>query len=250
MINVVIPMAGGDELFQRQGYPFAKPVTEIEGRPLIEHAFDCLRTIPDSRFVFVIRKEDDLRFHLRDMLRLLDPEAAVIRAEGKTAGAACTVMLAVEHIHPDEELLVANGDQIFDFDLNIALASFRDRGLDAGTVVFDSVHPRWSFVRTDEDGLVVEAAEKRPVSRNATAGVYYFRKGAFFLEAAQTMIRKGASVNGAYFVCPSFNELVLDQKRVGIHPIDREQYISLATPQAIEEYEQVLMARKHRKTTG
>lgn len=243
-MNIVIPMAGSDEPFRKHGFPFAKSVTEIDGRPLIEHAFDCLKTIPRARFAFVIRKEDDMRFHLRDVLKLLDPGAAVIRADGETAGAACTALLAVEHILNDEELIVANGDQILNFDVGNAIQSLRERDLDAGTIVFDSVHPRWSFVKTNEQGLVIEASEKRPISRNATAGMYYFKKGRSFVEAAQAMIRKGASVNGVYFVCPTFNELILAQKRVGIVQIARDQYISLATPQAIEEYEQALAARK------
>lgn len=248
-MNILIPMAGSDELFRKHGFPFAKPVTEIDGRPLVEHAFECLQGLQAKKFVFVIRKEDDLRFHLRDVLNLLDPEAAVIRADGTTAGAACTALLAVEYIHNDDELLIANGDQILDFDVKAAVDSFRERDLDAGTIVFDSVHPRWSFVKTDDRGFVIEAAEKRPISRNATAGVYYFKQGRLFVEAAQSMIRKGASVNGAYFVCPTFNELILDQKRVGIYAVDREKYISLATPQAIEEYEQELNRRKQRASS-
>ena len=241
-MNIVIPMAGSDDIFRQHGFAYAKSVIEIDGRPLVEHALGSLKPISGARFVFIIRKEDDLRFHLRDVLRLLDPEAIVIRAEGETAGAACTALLAVEHIANDEELLIANADQILDFDVAGAVESLRH--LDAGTVVFDSVHPRWSFVKTDGEGLVVEAAEKRPISRNATAGLYYFRHGRFFVEAAQSMIRKSADVNGGYFVCPAFNELILLQKRIGIVRIARDQYISLATPQSVEEYEKLLAARK------
>lgn len=242
-MNILIPMGGSDEAFRQHGYAYAKPLVEIAGRPLVQHIFDPLREVPGGRAIFVIRKEDDLRFHLRDVLRLLDPAVEVIRADGPTAGAACTALLAIEYIDNEDELLIANADQILAFDLPGILDRFRARGLDAGTVVFDSVHPRWSFVKTDADDMVIEAAEKRPISRNATAGVYYFRQGRYFVEAAKAMIMKDASVNGGYFVCPSLNELVLAQKRVGIERIAREQYVSLATPQAVEEYEQLLKTR-------
>lgn len=247
-MKIVIPMAGSDDRFRQHGFPFPKPVVEIDGRPLIEHAYDCLRTIPEADFTFVIRKEDNLRFHLGDMLRLLDAECTIINTEGETSGAACTVLLAIDQIDNDEELIVANGDQVLDFNLNHVVQEFRTRGLDGGTVVFDSVHPRWSFVKTDNEGFVIEAAEKRPISRNATAGIYYFRRGSDFVTSAKAMIRKGASVNGGYFVCPSFNELILSQKKVGVFEINRDQYISLATPQAVEEYEQVLLARKYERS--
>ncbi|UAB91727.1 glycosyltransferase family 2 protein (plasmid) [Ruegeria sp. SCSIO 43209] len=243
-MKIVVPMAGSDERFRNHGFPFAKPVIEIDGRPMIEHATDCLNVIDGVEFVFIVRKEDDLRFHLREVLQLLHSNCHIVRTEGDTAGAACTALLAVEHVANDDELLIANADQILAFDVAAAISDFRKRKLDAGTVVFDSVHPRWSFVKTDENGMVIEAAEKRPISRNATAGVYYFRRGQDFVDAAQTMIMKGADVNGGYFVCPTFNELILLQKSVGTYQVDRAQYISLATPQAVEDYEQELIARR------
>ena len=242
-MNILIPIGGSDENFRQHGHVYAKPLVEIAGRPLVQHAFAPLQRIPDAQAIFVIRKEDDLRFHLRDVLQLLDPGAVVIRADGATAGAACTALLAIEQIDTETELLIANGDQVLDFDLGAVIERFRARRLDAGTVVFDSVHPRWSFVKTDAGDMVIEAAEKRPISRNATAGVYYFREGRLFVEAAKRMIRKDASVNGGFFVCPSLNELVLAQMRVGVERIDRARYISLASPQAVEEYEQILKTR-------
>ena len=45
----------------------------------------------------------------------------------------------------------------------------------AGTVIFKSVHPRWSYVKLDSKKNVVEAAEKVPISNNATAGTYFFK---------------------------------------------------------------------------
>lgn len=241
-MNIIIPMAGPDDIMQKHGYPFCKPLIEIANLPLIEHAWRSLAPLAPKKAVFVVRKEDDLRFHLADVLHLLEPRAVVVRADGPTAGAACTTLLAIEQIEPDEELLIANGDQVLHFPLQDAIQDFRDRSLDAGTVVFESLHPRWSFVRLDENRMVVEAAEKRPLSKYATAGLYYFRRGEDFIRSTEAMIIKGASVNGAYFVCPALNELVLVQKRIGVYEIPRSKYVSLATPQAIEEYEKSFLA--------
>lgn len=235
---VVIPMAGGDEAFRERGYAFCKPLVEVRGRPLVEHVWSCLKPLAAHRHVFVVRNEDARRFHLQEVLRLMDPGCAVVRANGPTAGATCTALLGIEHIEPDRELVITNGDQLFTCDLGAAVADFRDRDLDAGTLVFDSVHPRWSFVRLGDDGLVTEAAEKRPISRLATAGFYYFKRGGDFVRAATAMILKDAQVNGAFYVCPAFNELILRHARVGVHRIPREAYVSLATPQNLEEYEQ------------
>jgi len=245
-VIILIPMAGGDDAFKERGFAYCKPLVEIHSKPLIEHAWSCLRPLKPEKFVFVVRKEDALRSHLHRVLKLMDPISAVVQADGPTAGAACTALLAIDHIQPEAELIVTNGDQLFECDLKAVVADFRARGLDAGAIVFDSVHPRWSFVRVGADGLVTEAAEKRPISRQATAGFYYFRRGADFLRAATDMIRKDAQVNGLFYVCPTFNEMILSGAKIGVHAIARDAYISLATPQNVDEYEQ----RPPRQTGG
>ena len=237
-MNVLVPMGGSDEAFRERGFAYCKPLVEIHGKPMIEHAWNCLRALQPEKFVFVVRKEDVLRSHLHRVLKLMDPTSVVVQAEGPTAGAACTALLAIDQIKPDAELIVTNGDQLLECDLAAVLADFRARKLDAGTIVFDSVHPRWSFVRVGADGFVTEAAEKRPISRQATAGFYYFRRGADFLRAATDMIRKDAQVNGLFYVCPTFNEMILAGAKIGVHAIARDAYISLATPQNVDEYEQ------------
>jgi dTDP-glucose pyrophosphorylase len=237
---VVIPLAGEDEAFRDRGFPYAKPLIEIHGKPLVQHVWECLTPLNADRYVFVVRQEDVRLAHLDEVLRLMEPKAEVVQIEGTTAGAACTSLLAIEHIEADRELIIANGDQLLTCDLRAVIDDFRDRDLDAGTLVFDSVHPRWSFVRVGADGLVTEAAEKRPISRQATAGFYYFKRGGDFVAAASEMIRKEAHVNHNFYVCPTFNELILNYARVGVVAIQRDEYISLGTPQNVEDFEQSL----------
>jgi dTDP-glucose pyrophosphorylase len=235
-MNILVPMAGPEEGFRDRGYTFCKGLIDLDGVPLIQRVHENLAPLERDRLIFVIRKEEDERFCLGEVARLLDPRCLVLRAEGPTAGAACTTLLAVEHIDSGEELLITNGDQFFAYDLGGALADFRRRDLDGGTLVFDSVHPRWSYVRLDGEGLVVEAAEKRPISRWATAGFYYFRRGHDYVAAAMEMIRKDAHVRGGFYVCPVFNEMVLRMARIGTRPIPGSAYISLALPEDVEAY--------------
>ncbi len=173
-------------------------------------------------------------------MRLLVPEATVIPIPGKTAGAACTALWAIDQIDTDEPLLITNGDQILDIDYKAAIDSFRTAGVDGGVVVFDAVHPRWSYVKVGSDGLVIEAAEKRPISRLATAGTYYFAKGSDFVRAAQSMILKEAHVDGVFYVCPAYNEMILDQAKVGTYQINREDYFQFKTPRGLQDFERHL----------
>lgn len=229
--------AGGSKAYSDAGFYFPKNLTEIDGKPLIEHAIAGLGDLArHTSLVVAVAAEEDLRFHTARVIRLIEPTAEVVTV-GDTSGAACTALVAIDHLPDDEALLIVNGDAVIDADLAAIIDGFEQRGLDAGVVVFEGVHPRWSYVRVDDNGLVIEASEKRPISRLATAGVYWFAQGRDFVDAAMAMIRKDASVDGRFFVCPTFNEMVLRNKRIGVHHLDRNAYHSLHDPQGIPRFE-------------
>lgn len=239
-MKTILLAAGGSEAYAEAGYFYPKNLIEVDGKPLVQHVIEHLDgTARDGRLLAMVRRDEDMRFHTGRVVRLVEPTATVLTVED-TSGAACTALLAVEHIEDDEPLLLVNGDQILLDDLDDVIASFQERQLDGGVVVFPGVHPRWSYVRVDDDGIVIEASEKRPISRLATAGVYWFARGRDFVECAMEMIRKDASVGGAYYVCPTINEMVLRNRRVGVFTTTRSNYLSLHDPQALAVFEQHL----------
>lgn len=232
--NIVIPIAGPDKDPANTGY--VRSLQEIQRKTILQYAFESLQSICASNFVVVIKQKDVNHYHLDNVVKLLRPEAKIIIAEGETMGAACTCMLAVDQLDMDAPLLITGVDQILTVSTFQIVEDFINREFDGGVVIFDDIHPRWSFVKLDERGFVIEAAEKRPISRNATAGFYYFKKASCFFEAAQKMISKNASVNGSFFVCPVFNEMILQQMSIGTYRIEKDQYYSFSHDSGIEAY--------------
>lgn len=241
-MNILILLAGSSDAFKEAGYGFPKPLVEIDGKPLVQHVIEHLKPLVQTgaRLIFLVKYEDNLRYHISSVVKLLAPAAEVLEVRGETAGAACTALLAIDLIAKPEPLVIVNGDQLIEADLISIINDFAAHTLDGGIVVFKDVHPRWSFVKCDSNGLVIEAAEKRPISNLATAGFYYFASGLDFIEAAQAMILKDASVNGLFYVCPAYNELILRNGRIGVHRIEKSNYVSLATPQGVQAYERRL----------
>ena len=245
-MNILVLMAGGDEAFADAGYRYPKNLVEIAGLPLVEHVsrlYAPFAQSPATHFTFLVKGDEIGAFHTDDVLQLLLPNANVIPVQEPTGGAACTALLAVEFINNDEPLLLCNGDMIVDADLPALVADFAERDLDGGIVVFEAVHPRWSYVKTNADGYVSETAEKRPISKLATAGIYYFKRGRDFVQAACEMIKKDAHVGGVFYVCPTYNELILRQMRIGVASISRTAYHSLSDPRSAGDYEEFLRKR-------
>jgi dTDP-glucose pyrophosphorylase len=242
MINVLVLMSGPSDPFKEAGFSYPKNLVEIAGKPLLQRVLGSLSSLSriGARFFCVIREDENLQFHTGAVIRLLMPNANIIEVKGATAGAACSALLAIEHIGQDTPLVVVNGDQIIASDVCARVVDFQSRRLDGGVIVFEDLHPRWSFVKCDNFGHVLEAAEKRPISKYATAGFYYFARGDDFVAGASAMIAKNAHVGGNFYVCPVYNELILNQKTIGVSLIQRSEYHSLTNPASVATYEAVL----------
>jgi len=240
MINVLIPMAGKNLYFHEKEFSFPKPLIEIGSKTIIERVIENLGTAGENlTFIFVISNEDCYKFHIDSTLQIVTHGCGhVVRLYNETQGSACSALMAIEYISNDTPLLIANSDQIFDKPISEMIDNFFLA--DAGVVTFDSVHPRWSYIRLDEQGKLVETAEKRPLSRNAIAGLYYFRRGNDFVTAAMQMIRKSESINGNYFIAPTLNQMILAGKDIRFYALENSLYHTFYTPQKIEEYERLL----------
>lgn len=237
-MNIIVPIAGANSVPERTEY--IKSLQEIERKTILQHAFEALQPVIAAHFVVVIKREDVNKYHLDNVVKLLRPESEVMIAEGETMGAACTCMLAVDKLDLEQPLLIVGSDQVLAVPYADILANFQAHDYDGGVAIFEDVHPRWSYVRLDQDDYVIEAAEKRPISKNATAGFYYFKKARFFMEAAQSMIMKGASVNGKFYICPTFNEMILKQQIIGVYRVNKDQYFNFNNTSGIDAYRSYL----------
>ncbi len=240
MINILIPLAGKNQFFPEAEYPFPKPLIEFNGKTMIEHIIDNFSSIQkEKQFIFIVNSEDCKKYHLDNVLNILTNHTCkIIKLDNETKGAACSAMMAVEYIDNDTPLIISNADQIFEISLDEVVKKFENS--DAGVITFESIHPRWSYVRLDSENKVTETAEKRPISKSAIAGFYYFKNGKDFISSSSKMIKKDASVNGLYYVSPVLNEMVLENKTINIFKIENEKYHTFYTPQKIKEYERLM----------
>jgi len=240
MIQLLIPVAGGNSFFTDHAeYQFPKPLVEINSKPMIQWVYENLAEInvPEKKFIFILREEDCVRFHLDQTVSILtDNRASIIKLKEDTKGAVCSSLMAIDELDMNQPLLISNGDQIIEKDLSAAISYFMDNDLDGGLVTFESVHPKYSYARMEGDA-VVETAEKRPISKKAIAGIYYFKKAGDFINGGFEVIKKNTNTNGLFFISATINELVLNNKKVGAYAIPNDHYHTFYSPQKIKEFE-------------
>lgn len=231
-MNVLIPMAGAGSRFAQAGYTFPKPLIEVHGKPMIQVVVDNLNM--DAHYIFLVQKDHYEKYNLKQVLNLIAPECDIVQVNGMTEGAACTTLLAEDFINNDKPLIIANSDQVMEWDANEAMYAFTASHVDGGIMTFKSTHPKWSYAKLDDDGFICEVAEKNPISDNATVGVYYWKHGSDYVKYAKQMIDKNIRTNNEFYVCPVFNEAIADGKK--IRPKFIEKMWGIGTPEDLTYY--------------
>jgi len=231
-LNIVIPMAGEGSRFTKAGYTFPKPMVEIHQKPMIQLIVESLGL--KGNFIFIVRQEHLDKYNLKSLLNIIAPNCKIIVIDKLTEGAACTVLLAKKYIDNGKPLIIANSDQFIEWNPSETMYNFSTKKIDGGILTFDTLHPKWSYAKVDKNNIVTEVAEKKVISNHGTVGVYYWKKGQDFVKYAEQMIDKDIRVNNEFYVCPVFNEAIVDKKVIKIHNVD--SMWGLGTPEDLDYY--------------
>lgn len=215
-------------------------LSEMDGVCLLEKLCQKVHEIDSINVRFAFLAEDVKKYRLDSITHLISPQSTIVKVPSNTKGAACTALLAAADFDKDDELVIVSANEFIDCDLNAMVKGFRSNDYDAATLVFQSVHPRYSFVKVN-GGLVSEAAQCVPISRNATTGFFWFRKVGDFIASIESAIRKDAQHEGQYFVAPLFNELLLKGRKVGALDIEARHYMPLKSERQIAAFEDAHM---------
>lgn len=233
-MKILIPMAGEGSRFAKEGFTFPKPLIDVGGKPMIQAVVENLTF--DANYIFLVRKEHLAKHSgLESTLnRITKGKTTIVEVDGLTEGAACTALLAREHINNEDDLLIANSDQIIRY-MPQNFSTLKDQTTVDGIVfTFNAIHPKWSFVKIDSRGFVTEVAEKNPISDIATCGIYWYRRGSDFVQAADKMIRQNIRVNNEFYIAPIYNQLISQGKTV--IPFFVQEMHGVGTPEDLREF--------------
>ncbi len=230
-MQIIIPMAGYGSRFEKAGYLDPKPLIDINGKPMIQVVVENLNL--EANYIFIVLKEHYDKFNLGKILpKIVSPNnCKIVIVNHVTQGAACTVLLA-KHIFNDEELLIANSDQWVDWNSDLFIKHMNENNADGGILTFTANDPKWSFVKLNSENVITEVAEKNPISNIASVGIYYFKSGTDFITYAEQMINKNIRTKNEFYLCPVFNELIADQKKILHFEVDK--MYGLGTPEDLD----------------
>ncbi len=236
MINIVVPMAGHGSRFSKAGYTLPKPLIPVAGVPMIKGVIANLTPQIPHRFIFICQATHLANYGLSENLRQWAKNCVILSVDSVTEGAACTVLLAEKFINNEDPLMIANCDQYVDVNIDAYLEA--QQGFSGLMMTMKAADPKWSFVRFDESGKIIEVVEKEVVSDEATVGIYNFTRGADFVVAAKKMIAQNLRVKGEFYVAPVYNQMIAHGAKIGIYNIGtvNNGMYGLGTPEDLEVF--------------
>lgn len=229
-------MSGRGSRFVEAGFSLPKPLIDVNGKPMIQRVVENLNI--EGRYIFLVLREHYDRFDLKTILPGICGKnpCEIVIVENITEGAACTCLLAEKFINNNDELIIANSDQlVVGWSPEDFFKTMKKEEADGGILTFTATEPKWSFARVEEGtNIIIEVAEKNPISDKPTVGVYYFGAGKYFVWAAKQMIAKDIRTRNEYYVCPTFNEVIGDGAKIVDYPVEGMK--GLGTPEDYDNY--------------
>lgn len=229
-------MAGEGSRFKLAGYKDPKPFIDVLGKPMIIRVIENFSRLHHliNKLILICRSghKERLKTVLLNHCPELADKVVLVTSDKLTEGAACTILLAENEFDYKYPVIVANSDQLVDWNEVLFFEQSRHSG---NILLFKDIerNPKWSFAELDSCGFVIKIAEKVPISDYATVGIYYFVNGHFLIDSVRAMIKNNDRTNGEFYLCPAYNYLKGDTSSF---LVDKASVHGLGTPPDLEEY--------------
>lgn len=242
MPTQILILAAGAAKTIADSHAYPAFLAETDGVTVLERIVASTAHLPNGEHVFAFRETEIKRYRLDNVAKNISTNSNVVPIPDSTMGSACTAMFVASQLDQSAPLLIISANELVEVNFEKVVDEFTKKSVAAGTIAFRSTHPRYSYVRLDESGSIVEAAQQNPISNLATTGIFYFKRTDIFVNGAKSMILKNASTEGNFYIAPVFNEIILEHGTVGVSLIDKSHYKPLKTEKHIQLYEQGLAA--------
>ena len=237
-ITLIIPAAGLGSRFRDTGILTPKPLIEIGGIPMILWVIYNFKLEANDHLIIIGKYSDNLESQLKTVLSKMKFKVTFIEIEKVSNGAAQTVSFAFKHLEKENAVIVANSDQFIEISLLPFLSEIRGCKNAGEILTMVATGSKWSYVRKNSEGLVIEVKEKEEISKEATVGIYAWSEPQNLEKSINAMINSRDMTNSEYYVAPSYNYLLKNNLRVGTYLIgDHGKIVNgIGTPEDLKKF--------------
>jgi hypothetical protein len=219
-MRVIVPLAGPD--FIRAGGAL-KAEIELDGAPMLRRVLSSRPwACAEQDYSFILIDAPETRAFANGALSEWYPGASVTFISDYTRGAALSALAGIATGHDvNEPIIVDLADIGYVSTLDPIRVFKTNQDCGGIALTFQAENPAYSYLRLNASGSFDNAAEKRVISNNASAGTYIFRDMATYLRAlAHNLENKhNQTFQDLFFVCPLLNGIKDMGKQVLLEPV-------------------------------
>ena len=235
-VLLIIPMAGRGSRYADVGYTKPKPLIEINGKPMLYHAYQSVKNVPFEKVIFIALKEHELTYGVSKIIKeQIVTDFELILLDDITEGQLCTVLTASHFFKENQAILIASSDSLIESNIAEEVKTSQADGIIS---VINLPGEQWSFAKTDEHGKVIEVAEKTRISDYASTGIYYFNDAIRFEQHAKRLIQQKETTKGEYYIMPLYNKYIVEGAQIELS--HAKAMWDMGTPEAKLKFEKYL----------
>lgn len=223
-MNVIMLAAGKSNILINK-YPSI--LTEIGSKPFIYYQLDFLKKFDKLNIFIVINKKIEEQFYLSQIVKQIEPKATILTVNNFTKGALFSSLLCVDKINYEEDLLVLNCNEYLDIDSVSYIKDWNNRSADMGLITFQSVHPRYSYVKRDDFKEIMEIEFNRAPTKEACTGLIWIKNTMTFVDTCSKLILKSTNFEKEFYFNELVNQFILNGLKVIGDEIDPNKYFPL-----------------------
>ena len=245
--TLILPMAGAGSRFSKKGYTLPKPLIEVNGKPMIVQAVECLP--PTTNKVFICLEEHLSMYHIDIVLKNTFTGCHIEPIAEITQGQACTSELGIikSRVNLDKPILISACDNGVYYDREKYHKLLEDETTDIIVWTFRNNptsrnNPNmYAWLETDNNDYVKRVSCKKFIEgvhdirrSHVIIGTMFFRKASYFLNGLHDNYTQNIRSNGEFYVDDVINQNIAQGLRVKVFEV--ENYICWGTPDDYETY--------------
>jgi HAD superfamily hydrolase (TIGR01509 family) len=237
-MNIILPIGGRGERFQKEGYTLPKPLLPIFEKPMIEYVLDHLTYDVTQDEVFIIYNTHLDAYNFSDVIKRKYPHIHLINIDKQTRGACETLLLGIQEIFTsydyNEKTILLDCDTFYTQDI---VSVFREYNENMVFYVKNtSPNPIYSYIELDQDQMILNIAEKKKISDNANIGTYAFRNIYEFYDSCKYVLENNINFNGEPYTSCAIHVLLENKNIFKGYEVSNNRVFSLGTPKELTTY--------------
>lgn len=208
-MKIVVPMAGLGKRFNDEHSHTPKPLTLVDGVPMISRVINMFSQ--DDEYIFICNEKHLNETNMESVLRTSAPRSTIVPITDLTGGPIYGTANAFNLIDDLEDIIINYCDFLQVWDYNHFKDTIKKVSNDGAIISFKGFHPAslgetyYAYMKINEQGYLTYLREKQAFSENrmddfASTGTYYFKRGKDFKEYSRKVIESGFTVNGEAYV--------------------------------------------------